>query len=141
MAIAPATDKALYQKLAGDSGIVSAVGTVDGLLQVYADFVPDGATLPYVYFYCVSAPFENESPRESLDELWTVEAVASSRAGAETLENEVIEALHRTTLTDSGWQNYYTAVVGRQRQTFIEDRQKYFHRMIEIRVRWAKDEV
>lgn len=139
MASFPESDKAIYQKLAAAADIVNAVGTVDGLLQVYSDFVPDGATLPYIFYYCVSAPFEMDSPRDTTDELWTIEAVAASRAAASSLEDDVISTMHKATLSDTGWQNYYTAVIGRQRQTFIEDRQKYFHRMLEVRVRWAKN--
>lgn len=136
----PASDKAIYEKLTAHASLVAAVGTVNGQIQIYNTEVPEEAVLPYVYFYNVSSPYENDAGIRLLtDELWTIEAVGSIASAARTLEGYIVEALHRQQLTFTGWSNYYCLVIDRRYRVEVEDRIKYHCRYVELRLRWSKN--
>lgn len=100
----PSVDTALYSSLTAASGLTSLVGT-----KIYNLQAPPGAALPYVVFYLASGLIPNIVQRDTLDFVYRAEGLASTRASAEAIQQQIYAALHESTLTISGWSNYWLA--------------------------------
>lgn len=103
MATYPDIDAALYTAL--DASIV----------DVYREFAPDGAALPYVIFYLTAGGPTNTEPGIVLDQVYRVESRGSTQAEAFAAHQAVYAALHNQTLNIAGWGNYWTACEGEVR--------------------------
>lgn len=99
---------AIYDKLYANSAIAAAVGT-----RIYRGMAPQGATHPLITFQQIGGGLVTETPIDDADLLYLVQAISIvSDKEAETIAGHIVTALHRQTLTVSGWENTWTAVSG-----------------------------
>jgi hypothetical protein len=97
-------ETALYSKLTGTSAITTLLSSNTAVFNQQAT---QAAALPFVVFQQMSETDMNESPHRSKALLYLVKGIASTgfkQAG--DIDNAIDTALHRTTLTVSGWTNY-----------------------------------
>lgn len=101
----------IYDALYANANILAAVGT-----RIYRELAPQQATYPLVILQHVGGGTISETPVDAADPFYLVTAVSAiSPAEAETLAGYIETALHKQTLTVSGWTNIWTAV-----QTHLE---------------------
>ena len=103
-----AIETGLYNALAGDTALIAELGST----AIYSRHAPQGAALPFVVFNHAGGGKENLTPSDMQNHVYLVKAVASQAQGAKkagTLAGLVLSALHNTTLTVSGYTNFYTA--------------------------------
>lgn len=130
----PSLDTALYQKLASTSGVTSLVGGTASP-RIYEAQAPAGTSMPYVIFYLASGITENDNPSQGINDIYRVEARATSRASADALLSALHDALHRQDLTVSGWTNFYTSVERRQNFVDTVSSQQFWRRILDVRFR------
>jgi hypothetical protein len=100
-----AIDDAMYDKLAGASGVTALVST-----RIYRGAAPQGATAPYVIYAVQAGGDENLTPADSINLLYQVRGVSKvSAAEAAQIGDAIRAALHRQTLSITGWTNYWMA--------------------------------
>lgn len=100
----PSLDTSVQTALAAASGLTALVGT-----KIYALEAPPGAALPYVVYYLGSGLIPNLVQRDTLNFVYRVQSLATTRASAEAIFQQIYAALHESTLTITGWSNYWTA--------------------------------
>lgn len=108
MSVNNAIRTAVFSKLAAGSALISALG---GTL-IYYDRAPDDSALPYVVFSFESGGPENLNPSDMRAANVRVIAYSSSPGQAGTLDSLCSALIHRTTLTVSGYTNFWTAREG-----------------------------
>lgn len=99
-----AVETALYAKLTGTSALTNLLSANTAVFNQQAT---QAAALPFVIFQQMSETDLNESPHRSKALLYLVKGVSGSgfkQAG--DIDDAIDTALHRTTLTVSGWTNY-----------------------------------
>lgn len=99
-----ALNAAIYSKLSGGTALVSALGGT----CIYHGIAPEGKAFPYVIWSYVAGGHENMTPRESVNAVVYVRAYATTAKQAATLDGYAAELLE-TTLTVTGWNNYWLA--------------------------------
>lgn len=99
-----ALNTGIYSKLSGGTALTTALGGT----AIYHGVAPEGKALPYVVWSYVAGGHENMTPNESVNAVVYVRAYAASAKQAATLDGYVAEILE-TTLTVSGWNNYWLA--------------------------------
>lgn len=91
--------KGLRTKLIADGTISASVGA-----RVYLENAGEDSALPYVVMSLVSGGSTNDTPRDALDEMWQIKAVAADGATALTLEAALRAALHDQAISyDAPW--------------------------------------
>ncbi len=101
----PSIDTAFRAKLTGYSALTALVGTAN----IFNLQAPPGVALPYVVFYLASGQIPNIVPRDTLNDLYRCEGLATSRGSAEAIHQQIYAALHEQSLTITGWTNYWLA--------------------------------
>lgn len=96
-----ALETGLYNKLAGASGLITALG---GTI-IYNKQAPQPTPAKYCIFQWQGGGDLNESPTRMRELLYTVRGVATTQANALTIDGAIDDALHKQTLTVSGWTN------------------------------------
>lgn len=99
-----ALNAAIYSKLSGGTALVSALGGT----CIYHGIAPEGKALPFVIWSYVAGGHENMMPRESVNAVVYVRAYAVDAKTAAQLDGYAAELLE-TTLTVTGWDNYWLA--------------------------------
>ena len=99
-----ALNAAIYSKLTGGTALVSALGGT----AIYHGQATEGHALPFVVWSYVAGGHENMTPRESVNAVIYVRAYATSAKQAATIDGLAAELLE-TTLTVTGWNNYWLA--------------------------------
>lgn len=115
--------KGLRAKLTGDATISASVGA-----RVYLENAGEDSALPYIVMSLVSGGSTNDTPRDALDEMWQIKAVADAGATALTLESAIRAALHDAAITyDAPW--YHLDCQHESPFYFVEhaDRRQYYH--------------
>ena len=100
-----ALETGLYNALKGSSALITELGGT----AIYNKLAPQGTTGAYVIFQWQGGGAENDTPRESESVLYTVRAIADTQAKAATVAGLIDAALHKKTLTITGYTNYWTA--------------------------------
>ena len=128
-----ATEIGLYSKLTGNSTLTAALSTTTA---IYNTVAPQGTSLPYVTFNWAGGGLENINPSELHNVVYVVKALADDAGEAGTIQGYIKSALHGTTLTVSGYTNFYTAC--EEEIQYVEqtrDGQVIHHRGYVVRVR------
>lgn len=96
---------AIYSTLTGGTALISALGGT----FIYSDGAPEAQALPYVvYSYQAGGP-DNLTPSDSRSCLVYIRAYAASRQAAENIAGLIFDRLNKSTLTLTGYTNYWTA--------------------------------
>ena len=95
----------LYSKLIGDTALISELG---GDTAIYYGVAPQETARPYVVFFNAGGGPENIYPSDLTSEVYVVKAVADNLGGALTVDNACKTALHKQTLTVTGYTNIWT---------------------------------
>jgi hypothetical protein len=137
----PDFDAALYTKLANDAGVAALVAAkifadAADALQL-RDAVNEG--LPYIVFNQAGGGPGNAWATETASVLYRVDSRHGTRAGAATLHAAVYAALHKQTLTISGWANYWLAC--ERQQSFIDEegKQAVYRRVWDVRIKVSEE--
>lgn len=94
----------LYAKLIATSTVTTLVST-----RIYHQQAPQGTLYPYLVFNSASGLLDNTSPHQDVNTVWRVKVVAkrmatlSGTVGAWNVLDAVHGALHRGTISVSGW--------------------------------------
>jgi hypothetical protein len=109
-----AIDVAIFTKLGAAAGLTALVST-----RIYARQAPQGAALPYVIFSHQAGGQVNMEPVDRLELVYWIRGFATTQAAAGAIDDQISAALHRQTLTATGW-----AHLGCQRESDqrLEDR-------------------
>lgn len=97
--------KGLMDKLIGDTALISELG---GDTAIYYGVAPQGTARPYVIFFNAGGGPENLYPSDLTSEVYVVKAVADSMSGALSVDDKCKSALHKQTLTVTGYTNIWT---------------------------------
>lgn len=96
---------AIYNKLAANAPILAAVGT-----RIYRGVAPTGAVYPLITYQVNGGGELTETPADSMEIYYLVQALSRvSSAEAGSLAELIRTALHKQTLTISGWVNIWTS--------------------------------
>lgn len=98
-----ALETGLYNKLVGQASLITALG---GTL-IYNQQAPQNPGARYCVFQWQGGGDANESPTRMRNVLYTVRGIATTRAAAGSIDAAIDNALHKQTLTVSGWTNIY----------------------------------
>ncbi len=105
MSVTNALNTGMYSKLTGASALTALLASGSA---VYYQQAPDYASYPYVVFSIQAGGPENDNPHDSRDMLYYVRGYATKPALAGSVDAQISTALHRQTLTVSGWTNIWT---------------------------------
>lgn len=100
-----ALETGLYNKLVGASGLITELGGT----AIYNQRAPQTSGSKYVVFQWQGGGDENESPTRMRNLLYTVQAIATTKANASAVDVQIDTALHNQTLTVSGYTNIWCA--------------------------------
>lgn len=99
-------EQALYSKLTSTSSITTLLASANA---VYNEEAPEGAAFPFVIFGEYAGSGDNDSPHDAIQMLYQLKGSATTgflQAGA--IDAAIRAALHRATLTVTGWTNFKT---------------------------------
>lgn len=133
----PSIEAALYSTLGQNASVASTIGGT-AAPRLYNLMAPSGAARPHIIFYLGSGLVSNTSPRDDVNDVFRVEAVAETRGGAETLSGAIYTALHGQELTITGWSNYL--LQAERKTTIVEnsDGRQYWRYIVDYRIRADK---
>lgn len=131
-------DGAIFTKLKATSAVTALVGGT-ATPRIYALQAPASATLPYVIFYLNAGGVGNLTPREDFNVTYRVEAVAETRQGAQTLMEACFGALHRDSLTVTGWSNFYAHVDTMLAMIKNQDARQLYCKIFDVDLMFTKD--
>lgn len=131
-----AVETAIYSQL------TSTAGTALWVARVYAEQVPEGATLPYLLFFNVVGQDDNDMQKRALHftyqvEVWAADqpngiaGLTQARQGAGYIDT----AFHHQTLTVSGYTNYWTVCTGFIRSVENVSGKQIYRRGREVEIR------
>lgn len=103
-----AVGTAIYNTLKNYSALTSTLGGT----AIYFNVMPRDKSLPAVIISMAGGSERNETPRRSVDLVYSVKAIATTAYTAGQIAEQIDAALHDATLTVSGWGNYWTAREG-----------------------------
>ena len=98
-------EQGLYNKLIADTSLTSEL--VDGS-AVYNQVAPQGTARPYIVFFNAGGGPANDTPSDTRAYVYAVKGVADASKKAGTIAGKIETALHRQTLTVTGYTNYQT---------------------------------
>lgn len=81
---------------------------VNGGSAIFDSRAPAGQSYPYVLFQYVAGGDENLTALDTRNELWQVKAISDDHDTAHTLATAIRGALHRQSLTVTGWRHLWT---------------------------------
>lgn len=96
-----ALETGIYNKLAGANSLITALGGT----VIYNGQAPQNPGSKYCVFQWQGGGDLNESPTRMRELLYTVRGVATTKAAAGSIDSAIDDALHKQTLTVSGWTN------------------------------------
>lgn len=131
-------DGAIYTKLKATSAVTALVGGT-AVPRIYMQQAPSSATLPYVIFYLNSGGVANLTPREDFNVTYRIEAVADTRQGAQSLSEACFGALHRESVTVTGWSNFYARVDNMVSMVDNQDARQYYRKIFDVDLMFVKD--
>ena len=99
-----ALNAALETRLTGGTALVTALGGT----AIYHGFAPEGKALPYVVWSYSGGGHENMTPHESVNLVIYARGYAASAKQAAQIDAHIAD-LMETTLTVTGWNNYWLA--------------------------------
>jgi len=99
-----AIETGLYSKLANTSALTTALGGT----AIYSRHAPQGTARPYVVFMHAGGGHENINPSNLQNHVYLVKAVSDGSKEAGTIDGHISTALHKQTLTVSGFTNFST---------------------------------
>jgi len=94
----------LYSALSNDSDITDAVGGE----HIFNSVAPQGQARPYIIYVFTGGGHENINPSELINMSYMVKAVADDGTEAGDIDALIQAALHKQTLTVTGYTNFYT---------------------------------
>lgn len=98
-------ETAIYEKLTGGTALTALLA---GTASVYNEIAPRGAAAPYVIFGLQAGGDENMIPVRYKNYLYRIKAVSeTSMKNAGQIDAQIDALMHDTTLTVSGWQNFW----------------------------------
>lgn len=95
----------LYNALVGDAALVAELGGS----FVYNQHAPQGQARPYVIFSHAGGGPENLTPSDLRNHVYLVKAIAEGLKQAGDVDELVIDVLHGSELTVSGYTNFWMA--------------------------------
>lgn len=99
--------KAIYTKLTGTTALTSLLASTTAIYDTQA---PDSADYPYVVISLYAGGNENLTPSESINQVYYIRAYATGKmSDAEAIDDQIKAALHKQTLTVTGYTNFWTA--------------------------------
>jgi Protein of unknown function (DUF3168) len=104
-----AIETSLYSKLTGTAALTTALGGA----YIYNRVAPQGQAPPYVVFNHSGGGHENITKSDMQNHVYMVKVVTSGPQGSKlagTINDLVIAALHNSTLTITGYTNFWTAL-------------------------------
>lgn len=140
----PDVERAIFGKLSADSGVTAIVGSGNNA-RIYEIHAPAGADLPYIVFYNASGIHPPQTPRDTLNYVFRIEAVVDEDSGAGgvsayNLQSAIHSALSGASLSITGWSAYW---VDFERYTTLIDaleQGRQIRRLIgDYRIRASKD--
>lgn len=134
----PDIDQALYTALCAGTAVTMQVGGTTAP-RIYNHQAPAGVSRPFILFYEASTVVPNRTPHHDLDSLYRVEVVADTRATAEAIRGATYAALHRQTLTVSGYSNYQLEATRNTSLVDNIDGKQVFRRVMDVRIRLSKE--
>ncbi len=103
---------------------------------IWNQAAPSETPIPYVVFSWTGGGLENINPSEMHSLLYLVKAIADDATEAGVLQGHIRGALHKTTLTVSGYTNFYTACEDEVQLTEVpREGTLLFHRGYYVRIR------
>lgn len=96
-----ALETGLYSKLTGQASLITALGGT----VIYNGIAPQPAPIKYCIYQWQGGGDSNESPTRMRELLYTVRGIATTMAAAGSIDAAIDDALHKQTLTVSGWTN------------------------------------
>jgi len=94
-----AISEGIQAALVGNAQLITLLGGT----VIYQGLAPQLATTPYVVFFISGGGEDNISPKDSVDEFYTVYGITSNDATlAGSISDEIRDALHEAELTFSG---------------------------------------
>ena len=100
-------EAAIFSKLTGASTVTSLLATSGSVFNVT---VPTGYGYPLILFNLQGGGDLNDTPRRAKEPLYQVKALSDiSMYEAGQIDDAMDAVLHNTTLTVSGWTNYWCA--------------------------------
>ncbi len=103
--------QSLYDKLAGGSALITALGGT----AIYYSLAPGTVPPPYVIFNLQTGREDNETKSRSERRVYLVKGVADSQGSADTLSAEIDALLHDQELTVAGFTVFWM-----ERDTIVE---------------------
>lgn len=99
-----AIEEGLFSALVGDTAVYAEVGS-----DVYNRAAPQGTSKPYIVFFHAGGGHENINPSDMQNHVYLVKAVAATARQAGTIDDLVIDCLHGSALTVTGYTNFWLA--------------------------------
>lgn len=100
-----AIETALYSKLAGTAGIITALG---GTL-IYNKRAPQGVGSKYAIFQWQGGGDENDTPHRTRNLVYYITGVATTQATAAAIDTAIDAALHNGSISATGYTNFWLA--------------------------------
>lgn len=103
--------------LATNAALITLLG---GGTLIYQNIAPQKATTPYIVYFISGGGEENSSPKDAVDEFYTVYGVTSNEAAlAGSISDEIRNSLHEADLTFGG--NWKTIKISREQKLFLTE--------------------
>jgi hypothetical protein len=129
-----AVSKGIRGALVANTAVTTLVAT-----RIYNTQADESAALPYIVFQYVSGGSTNDTPRDALNVVFQVVAVAGRAQDVRALERLIRMALHNVQLTlDDGWTAYDCQHENAFYMIDNVDRKQYYMSGGEYRVRAAR---
>ena len=98
---------AIYSKLSGTAGITSLLA---GTTSIYSLQAPDNAAMPYIVYNIQGGGDENFDAHRTKNIVMFIRAYSKvSEAQAGSIDAQIDTALHKGTISVTGWSNFWTA--------------------------------
>ena len=107
---------------------VSAITTKLGGSYIYDPVAPPGQSRPYIIFTHAGGGHENVNPSDLQNHIYLVKGVANTKKFAGEVQILILAALHKQTLTVSGYTNFWMAAEEEVRMVeVLDDGKTVFH--------------
>jgi len=100
-----ALETGIYSLLSGDASLITELGGT----AIYNKRAPQSPPEKYVIFQWQGGGDENETPNRTRNVVYAVFGVAATQADAAGIDSAIDAALHQSSVSVSGWTNFWTA--------------------------------
>lgn len=111
---------------------------VNGGTAIFDTLAPSGQAYPYVLFQYVAGGDENLTDLDTRRELWQIKAITDNHEQAGVLAAAIRSALHRQSLTITGWRHLWTIQENHVWMVENASRQQIYHAGGTFRIRAHK---